>query len=398
MTLERRFRGFPGNVLVLAAVAPGMAACDGPGASTPMAAPEVSVARPLVRPITDWDEYTGRLEAVDAVEIRARVTGYLQSRHFDEGALVEKGDLLFVIDPRPYEAVLDQAKAELARAQIRLDLARNDFDRAIRLFDSRAISEEELDARSKNQQEAAAALTAARAAVRSAELDVEFTRVHAPVAGRIGRELTSEGNLVSGGSPQSTLLTTIVSLDPIHVYFTADERAFLRYQRLDQGGERQSSRTAENPVRMQLSDEEGFPHVGHMDFVDNRVDQATGTMQGRAVFPNPDYFLTPGLFARLQLLGRGPYDALLIPDAAIAADQAQRFVFVVDESGKAERRPIDLGPRIGELRVVASGLDANDVVIVNGLQRVRSGVPINGSEVTIAEPVFPVSGELGDAR
>ena len=376
----------------------GSAGCGRSAAPPSAAAPEVAVARALVRPVTDWDEYTGRLEAVDAVEIRARVTGYLQSMHFNEGTLVNKGDLLFVIDPRPYEAVLDRTKAEFARSRIRLALAHNDFARAERLYGSRAISEEELDARSKEQEEATAALTAARAAVRSAELDVEFTHVHAPVAGRIGRELVSEGNLVSGGTPQSTLLTTIVSLDPIHVYFTADERAFLRYQRLDQEGERPSSRTTENPVRMQLADEEGFPHHGHMDFVDNRVDQATGTMQGRAIFPNPDYFLTPGLFARIQLLGRGPYDALLIPDAAVAADQAQRFVYVVDESGVAQRQPVELGRRIGELRIVASGLEPDDIVIVDGLQRVRVGSPVATTEVTIAEPPLQASAIPGRAR
>ena len=380
------------------AVLLGASGCGQPAAPPAAAAPEVSVSRPLIRPITDWDEYTGRLEAVDAVEIRARVTGYLQSMHFQEGTLVEKGDLLFVIDPRPYEALLQRANAELVGAQIRLELAQNDFARAERLFSSRAISEEELDARAKEQQQATAALAAARAAVRSAELDAEFTRVHAPVAGRIGRELVSEGNLVSGGTPQSTLLTTIVSLDPIHVYFTADERAFLRYQRLDQEGERPSSRTTENPVRMQLADEEGFPHRGHMDFVDNRVDRATGTMQGRAVFPNPDYFLTPGLFARVQLLGRGPYDAVLIPDAAIAADQAQRFVYVVDESGIAQRQPVELGRRIGELRIVASGLDPDDTVIVDGLQRVRVGSPVAATAVTIAEPALQASAIPGQAR
>lgn len=363
----------------------GLTACGNPAGSS-LPPPEVAVAKPLVRQVTDWDEYTGRLAAVDEVEVRARVSGYLQSVHFREGAIVKKGDLLFVIDPRPYEAVLERARAELAGAQIRLELAHNDLKRGERLYTSRAISEEELDARSKERQEADAALTAARAAVRSAELDVEFTRMHAPLAGRIGRELVSEGNLVSGGSSQATLLTTIVSLDPIHVYFTADERAFLRYQRLSRAGERPSSREAANPVQLQLADEEGFPHRGHMDFVDNQVDRATGTMQGRAVFANPEFFLTPGLFARVRLLGRGPYEALLIPDAAIAADQAQRFVFIIDEAGTAQRRPVALARRVGELRVIASGLGPNDQVVVSGLQRVRAGSPVTASATSIAEP------------
>ena len=371
----------------------GLAACGtgtGPGQMPP---PEVSVAKPLVREITDWDEYTGRLAAVDEVEVRSRVSGYLQAGHFREGAIVKKGALLFVIDPRPYEAVLERARAELSGAQIRLDLADNDLERGERLYAARAISEEELDGRSKERQEADAALTAARAAVRSAQLDVEFTRIQAPIGGRIGRELVSEGNLVSGGSPQSTLLTTIVSLDPIHVYFTADERAFLRYQRLSVEGTRPSSRNAPNPVQMQLADEEGFPHHGHMDFVDNQVDRATGTMQGRAVFENPENFLTPGLFARIRLLGRGPYQALLIPDAAIAADQAQRYVFVVDADGLPQRRPVELDRAVGELRVIAKGLGPDDQVIVSGLQRVRVGSPVAASASSIAEPKVLVTSD-----
>jgi RND family efflux transporter MFP subunit len=379
-------------------LAAGLAACGAPAEPPQMLPPDVSVAKPLVKQVTDWDAYTGRLAAVDAVEIRARVSGYLQSVHFREGVIVDQGDLLFVIDPRPYEAVLEQAQAELSRAQARLALAQNDLKRAQRLFRSRAISEEDLDTRSKGQQETTAALAAAQAAVRSAELDVGFTRVHAPIAGRIGRELVSEGNLVSGGSSQSTLLTTIVSLDPIHVYFTADERAFLRYLRLDREGKRPSSRTTANPVQMQLADEEGFPHRGHMDFVDNRIDQATGTMQGRAVFPNPDYFLTPGLFARVRLLGRGPYEVLLIPDAAIAADQAQRFVFVVDAEGLAQRRVVEFGRRLGDLRVITSGLGPDDRVIVGGIQRVQAGSPVTASEVSTADPDAIATGGDGQPQ
>jgi RND family efflux transporter MFP subunit len=375
----------PGLPASVAAIALALSGCGGPSGPKQPLPPEVDVAKPQVREITDWDEYTGRLAAVDTVEIRARVNGYLQSMHFHEGALVEKGDLLFVIDPRPYEAIADQTRAEVSRAEIRLQLSSNDLERAHRLFSSKAISEEELDARSKGNQAATAELLAARAAVRAAELDVEFTRVHAPISGRIGRELVSQGNLVSGGSPQSTLLTTIVSLDPIHVYFTADERAFLRYERLNQEGVRESSRTVANPVRLQLSDEQGFPHVGQMDFVDNRVDEATGTMQGRAIFPNPGGFLTPGLFARVQLLGRGPYEALLIPEAAIASDQAQRFVFVVDLSNVVQRRTIELGRRVGELRIVAHGLAPDDFVVVNGIQRARHGLAVKATTISIAE-------------
>ncbi|HSN72746.1 MAG TPA: efflux RND transporter periplasmic adaptor subunit, partial [Steroidobacteraceae bacterium] len=295
--------------------AAGLAACSSgqPPQSGPM---EVEYARPLVQSITDWDEYTGRLAAVDSVEVRARVSGYLKSVHFTDGAMVEAGDLLFVIDPRPYQAVLDESKAQLTRARVQLELAGNDLERAERLFRSRAVSEEELDARTQQKREAEASLAAAQAAVAAAQLDLEFTSVRAPISGRIGRKLVIEGNLVSGGEANSTLLTTIVSLDPIHVYFTADEKAYLAYQRLARAGTRPSSRDVANPVRMQVAGEQGFPREGTMDFVDNRIDEATGTMQGRAIFPNPDGLLTPGLFAEVQLLGEGPYEALLIPDAA----------------------------------------------------------------------------------
>lgn len=364
-----------------------LAACGQPPPQQPQQGPPaVTVASPAVVQMMDWDEYTGRLAAVDSVEVRARVNGWLQSVHFDDGAIVEQGDLLFVIDPRPYEAVHNQAKAEVTRARVRLELAGNDLARARRLFESRAISEEELDARTQEQKEATAALQAAEAAVAASALDVEFTRVRAPIRGRIGRELVTVGNLVSGGSAGSTLLTTIVSLDPIHVYFTADERAFLRYQRLAREGARPSSRDTANPVRIQLADEQGFPHEGRMDFVDNRVDEATGTMQGRAVVPNPDGVLTPGLFARVQLLGEGPYEAILVPDAAIGTDQAQRFVYLVGDDNVVRRRAVTPGRLVQNLRVVREGLSAGDRVVIEGLQRARPGSPVTPEEGRIEPP------------
>ena len=266
---------------------PVLIALAGCGGKQPpaMGPPQVTVATPLVRQITDWDEYTGQLAAVESVEIRARVSGYLQSIHFEDGALVKRGDLLFVIDPRPYEAALDEARADLTQAKVRLELASNDLDRAKRLFASRAISEEELDARTKEHRQAEASLEAAQAAEKGSALNLEFARIKAPVSGRIGRKLVTVGNLVSSSGDKPTLLTTIVSVDPIHVYFTADERAFLRYTRLAEKGIRPSSRNVPNPVRLQLADEQDFPHLGHMDFVDNQVDRATGTMQGRASLP-----------------------------------------------------------------------------------------------------------------
>ncbi|MEJ2515855.1 MAG: efflux RND transporter periplasmic adaptor subunit [Gammaproteobacteria bacterium] len=365
-----------------------LAACgQAPGPQGPQGPPEVTVARPLVMQVMDWDEYTGRLEAVGSVEVRARVSGYLESVHFDEGTVVEQGDLLFVIDPRPYEAALNEARAGLTSAEVRRDLARNDLARARKLFESRAVSEEELDSRNKELREAMASLEAARAAVQGSELDLEFTRVRAPIRGRIGRELVTVGNLVSGGTAQATLLTTIVSIDPVHVYFTADERAYLRYMRLlGEGDGQPDTAGVEVPVRLQLADEEGFPHEGRLDFVDNRVDEATGTMQGRAVLPNPDGLLTPGLFARVQLLGRGPYEAILVPDSAVGTDQSRRFVYVVDDDGQAARRDVEPGRRIGELRVIRDGLDGTERVVVKGLQRVRPGNPVKASETELERP------------
>lgn len=374
----------PCRMLVLASLLWGCARSDAPPQQA--APPAVTVARPAVLRMIDWDEYTGRLAAVDSVEVRARVNGWIESVHFDEGSVVEKGDLLFVIDPRPYRAVLSEAEAELTRAQVRLQLAENDLGRAKRLFESRAISEEELDARTQEQREAVAALQAAGAAVERTRLDVEFTEVRAPIRGRIGRELVTEGNLVTGGSSGATLLTTIVSIDPVHVYFTADERAYLRYQRLAREGLRPSSRDEANPVRIQLADEQGFPHEGYMDFVDNRVDDATGTMQGRAVVPNPDGLLTPGLFARVQLLGEGPYEAIIVPGSAVGTDQAERFVFVVDEDGMVRRQTVELGRLIEGMRVIRKGLAPDDRVIIDGLQRARAGSPVKAELVEISPP------------
>lgn len=347
--------------------------------------PTVTVANPLAKAVTDWDEYTGRLEAVQAVEVRARVSGYLQSVNFKDGAIVDKGALLFVIDPRPYQAVLNQAKAEVTRNRVRLDLARNNVERAERLFKSRAISAEELDTRTQEQRQALAALEAVNAAVEAAELNVEFTRVTSPIKGRVSRELVTEGNLVSGGSEGSTLLTTIVSLDPIYVYFDADERAYLRYARLAHSGSRPSSRDVANPVKLQLADETETEHEGHMDFVDNRVDRATGTMQARAIFPNPDRLLIPGLFAKVRLLGEGPYQALLIPDEAIGTDQSQKFVFVIDEKNVAARQTIVPGRTEGRLRIVREGLKGDERIVVDGIQRVSAGSPVTPQEVQIKD-------------
>ena len=374
------------NLAVLAAfIALSVTGCGESGNPQTVPPPQVTVATPLDKEVTDWDEFTGRLAAVNSVDVRARVSGYLESVNFTEGAIIDKGDLLFVIDPRPYTAVQNEAKAELTRTRVRLELATNDMERAGRLYQSRAISEEELDARTQERREAVAALEAAKANVESTELNVEFTNVTAPIAGRIGRALVTEGNLVSGGNEAASLLTTIVSLDPIHFYFTGNEQDYLRYLRLDRAGGRPSSHDTRNPVRLRLADEGDFVHEGYMDFVDNRIDAATGTVQGRAIFANPDYLLVPGMFARIQLLGEGPYEALLIPDEAIGADQARQFVFVLDADNVAQRRVIETGRLEGGLRIIREGLSRDDRVVINGIQRVRAGSPVDPELVDLSD-------------
>jgi len=347
-----------------------------PSGGGEMQPPEVTVAPPALEEITEWDEYTGRFQAIESVEVRARVSGYLESIHFTDGDMVEKGDLLFVIDPRPFEAALAAAEARRAEAEARLEVAERDLERASDLLKDGNISKQVYDQRRAERDAAAATLAGSQADVRSARLDLDFTRVEAPVSGLISREFVTVGNLVSGGTADSTLLTRINSIDPIYLFFDADEAAYLKYIRLDRAGLRPSSRGAANRVRVSLVDEEGFPHAGRMDFVDNQIDPATGTMRGRAILPNPEQLMMPGMFARVRLAGRGPYEALLVPDSAIATDQARRVLFVVDEENIARARPVETGPKALGLRVIRSGVEPDDRVVINGLQRVRPGVEV----------------------
>jgi RND family efflux transporter MFP subunit len=326
--------------------------------------------------LTEWDEYTGRFEATDRVDVRARVDGYLDSIHFRDGAIVKPGDLLFVIDPRPYEAVLEGARADVVRAQTRLELATTDFNRGEQLFAIRGISQEDFDRRIQARKEAEAALIVARAAERTAGLNVEFTRVRAPIGGRIAQKFVSVGNLISGGQAGSTVLTTIVAVDPIKFVFDASESDYLKYNRMNASGERHSSRETANPVRIRLLDEPSFTHVGKMDFVDNQVDLATGTIRGRALVANPDGFLTPGQFGRLQLLGSGEHDALLVPDSAILSDQSRRFVWTLGKDDIAEQRFVEPGNLEAGLRIVRSGLQRDDHIVINGMQRVQPGAKV----------------------
>ena len=349
--------------------------------------PKVTIARPVEREVTEWDEYTGRFDAVDSVEVRPRVNGYLQEIHFKDGALVNKGDLLFVIDPRPYEAARRRAEAELLLAKSRLTLAQKNFARVGELLPSHAISQEEGDIREASLRQAEASVLEAQAALDAAALDVEFTHITAPVSGRIGRKLVTEGNLVTGGlGSEGTLLTTIVSLDPIYVYFEADEQAYLKYTHLALTGQRPSSRVYKNPVRVELTDENDFVHEGVMDFVDNQIDRGTGTIVGRAILPNPDLRLAPGLFGRVRLVGSGAYHALLLPDEAVGTDQSRKFVFVVDAEGKAQYRGVTTGPLIDGLRVIRDGLTAQDAVIVSGMQRVRPGLKVDAQPASTPAP------------
>ena len=360
-----------------------------PPAATAPPPPKVTVSQPISRDVVEWEEYTGRLEAVESVEVRARVNGYLQSIHFKNGVSVKQGDLLFIIDPRPYQAELERAKAELALATARFERTGKDLARAQMLVRSRAISEEEVDTRVSDRRQAQESVQAARAMVNAAQLNVEFTQVRAPIGGRISRNLVSVGNLINGGTTQSTLLTTIVSLDPIYCYFEADERSYLKGMRQSRTGDHTNGRAGKQPVYVGLADEEAFPHQGHIDFVDNRLDQNTGTITGRAVLPNPDLLLVPGLFARIRIPAGGKYKALMLPPEAIGSDLSQQFVFVVDDQNLVQHRKVTVGPIIDGLRVVRDGVRPEDWVIVKGVQRARTGAKVDPSKQAIADAQPP---------
>jgi RND family efflux transporter MFP subunit len=347
--------------------------------------PEVSTIQPVVKEVTEWDDFTGRLEPIKSVEVRARVSGWLDSIHFKDGQVVKAGDLLFVIDPRPYQAEAERTRAELKRTEAQRNLGLQNLQRAEKLLQGSTIAQEQFDTRRNEYDIAAANVLEAQAAAKAAELNLEFTQVKAPIDGRISRRFADEGNLITGGSTQSTLLTTIVPSNPLYATFDADERLVLKYTRLDLSGERRSSREAPNPVRIALADEKEFSHEGTMDFVDNRLDPETGTLRARALIDNSKGLLTPGLFVRVQLKGRGPYSAVLIPDEAIGTDQSKRFVMVVDKEGLAQRRFITTGRLYDGLRSVEEGLTPEDRVIVGGLMRVRPGMPVKVKEAAPAQ-------------
>ena len=346
-------------------------------------APKVTVSRPLQRTIVDHDEYVGRFVPVEMVELRSRVSGYLDKVHFQDGQYVKQGDLLFTIDKRPFQNTLDQATANLETAKSNLVFAEADLARGQQLMRDRTISEQVFQQRAQVFRNAQAAVTANEALVRQAALDVEFTDIRAPVSGRIGDRRVTPGNLVTGGASfTTTLLGVIVSTDPIRLEFSFDEASLLRYERLTRDGQNDVTGRGTATVRAKLIDEPTFSHVGRMDFVDNLIDRATGTIRGRAQFPNPDGLFTPGMFARVQVPASASYQAMLLPDAAIGTEQARKYVLVVGEDNTAAQRYVTLGPIADGYRVVKTGLKPEDRVIINGLIRARVGGKVMPEEVS----------------
>lgn len=367
--------------LIVAVAGASLVACGGGGGPPEFPPPEVEVAQVLQDTVTEWDQFSGHIEAIDSVELRPRVSGYLQQVHFTEGGRVAKGDVLFSIDAREYQAALETARADLSRARTRHELAQTEAARAQKLAAIKAISAEELEQRDGEVAQAAADIRAAEARVRQAALNVEFAQITAPIDGRIGAAMVKPGNLVQAGQ---TVLTTLVSIDPVYVAFEGDEGVYLRYQALARAGNRPSSRDARNPVRVGLADDEGFPREGEMVFVDNQLDPRTGTIRARALLDNADGSLTPGLFARVQLLGRSGYPAMLIDERAILTDQDRKYVYVVGEDNTAQRRDLQLGRQFEGLRVVIEGLQASDRVVVNGTRKIfYPGAPVQPVEVAM---------------
>lgn len=359
-----------------------LAACSPPAPQAPPP-PAITAAPAIGRTVNEWDEFTGRIEAVGYVQVRPRVSGFIEKVTFTEGKEVREGEVLFVIDQREYKDALDRAEADLTRARAQAAQAKSEAERAAPLVAENAISREEYDARASGSAEATAVMLAAEAAVRTARLNLEWTRVRAPISGRISRAEVTAGNVVQGGAPEPTLLTTIVSMDPVYVYFEGDEQAYLRYNQLARDGVRPSSRVARTPVRMGLANEEGYPHTGYVDFVDNQLNPNTGTIRARAVFSNKDRFFTPGLFARIQLLGSGKFDAVLVQDGAVGTDQDRKFVYILKPDSTVEYRSVELGRIVDGLRIIRKGVVPDEEVVINGLQRVRPGMKVTPTLTTM---------------
>lgn len=362
------------------------AACSSQAEQAAPPPPEVTVATPLVSEVVDWDEFPGRFEAPVTVEVRARVGGYIQAVHFQDGDFVRQGQLLFTLDPRQAQATLASAQAQLQQAEAQLSLAQTNLSRAETLRDQGFLSQAALDMRAAEVRTAEAAASAARAAVRTARLDVEFTRVTAPISGRVSDRRADPGNLVAGGSSAGDVLTVIVSTSPIHFEFDASEAILLRYQR--------AGRNGRAPVQIRLQDETGFERAGYLDFTDNTVDTASGVVRLRAVVQNADGFLRPGMYGQARLAGAAAYPAMLVPDAAIVTDQARRIVYVVQQDGTTAARPVELGPLVDGLRVVRSGLQPNERVVIAGVQRImQPGMPVTPVTGRIEPVEAPPTGQ-----
>jgi RND family efflux transporter MFP subunit len=353
-------------------------------AQTAAPPPAVTVSAPLQKEITEWDEFTGQFAAIDYVEVRARVSGYLTEIHFEDGQIVHKGDLLFVIDPRPYEATLASVQAQLAQAQAQVDLANHQLGRSADLLKKGYEPQSSTDQRISDLKVAAAAVEAAKAGIQSAQLNVEFTHITAPVTGRISSHRVSIGNLISGNdSSTATLLTTIVSLDPIYFNFDISEADYLAYQRAIAKGNLQSTRDSSVPVTLHLTDEKGWPHEGHLDFVDNQVNGTSGTIRVRAVFPNPGSLFTAGQFGRIRIPGSEPYQAILIPDEALVSDQSRKIVMTVTADNVIVPKVVRPGPIHDGLRIIRDGLLPTDQIVIDGLIRARPGAKVTPQPGTI---------------
>ncbi|MDG3006135.1 efflux RND transporter periplasmic adaptor subunit [Paludisphaera mucosa] len=433
--VRRSFARYSWPAWLLLALAAG---CRREGLPPAAPAAKVVATSPVRKPIVEWDEYVGRIDPIESVEVRARVSGHLESTHFEEGQIVQKGDLLCILDQRPFRLAVEQAEADLARAVARSEEAEAQrvqadaevesaesqrelsvlmLGRARRLVAKNALAQEELDIRETSFKQtsadrdvkkarvalakaavttAAADMRAAQSQLATARLNLSYTEVRAPVTGRVSRRVVTDGNLISGGTDQATLLTTIVSLDPIHCYFDADEQSFLKYMRLVEAGKLTDLRHSKLPVFVGLADEsKRFPHQGHLDFLDNRMDRKTATMRGRAILPNPDLSLTPGLFAKVRIPGSGRHDAVLIPDSAIATDQSEKFVYVVDEGNTIHRQKVDIGRRVQGLRIVREGLAGPEKILLRGLQRVKPGSLV---DATFEETLVVDDGLPDDAQ
>lgn len=377
----------PRSFTLITAGAALLAACSGGGAPAggpPQGgAPPVTVATPLSQPIVDWDDYVGRFEAVQSVEIRPRVSGYVQKLAFRDGEFARAGDLLFEIDPRPFAAAAASARAQAARAAAAARLAEANFARSKTLYEARALAQEEYETAEAARDQARADAEAAAAVARERALDLEFTRVTAPISGRLSDRRVVPGDYVKAGD---TVLTRIVSMDPIHFVFTGSEAVYLKYSRANQAGTRPSSRVAPNPVDIRLADETQYRWKGRMDFVDNALEAGSGTIRGRAVVRNPDGFLTPGLFGHMRLLGSGSYKALLVPEDAVITDQTRKTLLVVGPGDVVQPRAVQLGPLVDGLRVVRAGLKADDRVIIAGVMLVRPGMKVTPRPGKVVPP------------